>query len=58
MTMEIFFQMFDGNKDQRSVVRHDLKNPISARYIRFVPVEYHNHKTMRVNVYVTATQGM
>ncbi|XP_031551960.1 Down syndrome cell adhesion molecule homolog [Actinia tenebrosa] len=46
-------KLFKGNTDSNSVVRHDLTNPQLARYIRFVPVEYHRWKTMRVNVYVT-----
>ena len=30
-------QNFTGNKDQDSVVYHELNPPISARYIRFLP---------------------
>ncbi|KXJ23326.1 Receptor-type tyrosine-protein phosphatase alpha [Exaiptasia diaphana] len=32
-------------------VRHDLKTIQEARFIRFVPVDYHVCKTMRVNVF-------
>ncbi|XP_031557171.1 lactadherin-like, partial [Actinia tenebrosa] len=54
-----FLKIFDGNTDRYTVVRHNLKKTITARYIRFIPVSYHTYKTMRVNVYVNGQlQGM
>lgn len=47
-------QIFIGNSDQNSVVRHNLSKAITARDIRFVPVAYKNDKTMTVNVYVNS----
>ena len=44
-------QEFDGNIDQNSVVYHDLNPPITARYIRFLPVEWNDEISMRVELY-------
>ncbi|KAK3750410.1 hypothetical protein QZH41_016970 [Actinostola sp. cb2023] len=38
--------------DSDNVIRYNLANPQTARYIRFVPVDYYNFKAMRVDVYV------
>ncbi|XP_020611444.1 EGF-like repeat and discoidin I-like domain-containing protein 3 [Orbicella faveolata] len=42
---------FVGNLDQDTVVSHDLNPPIKARYIRFRPVAWHGHISMRVELY-------
>ncbi|KAL9957484.1 hypothetical protein ACROYT_G039122 [Oculina patagonica] len=42
---------FVGNTDQNTVVYHALNPPITARYIRFVPVDYHDRISMRVELY-------
>ncbi|KAL9976335.1 hypothetical protein ACROYT_G013625 [Oculina patagonica] len=42
---------FAGNTDQNSVVYHELNPPIRARYIRFLPVAWIVHISMRVEVY-------
>ncbi|KAL9964026.1 hypothetical protein ACROYT_G027600 [Oculina patagonica] len=42
---------FDGNTDQDTVVYHDLKPPIRARYIRFRPVAWNEHISMRAELY-------
>ena len=44
-------QEFDGNIDQNSVVYHDLNPPITARYIRFLPLEWNDDISMRVELY-------
>ena len=44
-------QEFDGNIDQNSVVYHDLNPPITARYIRFLPLEWNDEISMRVELY-------
>ena len=44
-------QEFDGNIDQNSAVYHDLNPPITARYIRFLPVEWNDEISMRVELY-------
>ncbi|KAL9983511.1 hypothetical protein ACROYT_G005695 [Oculina patagonica] len=42
---------FAGNTDKDSVVYHELNPPITARYIRFRPVAWHGHISMRVELY-------
>ena len=44
-------QEFDENTDKNSVVYHDLNPPITARYIRFLPVEWEDEISMRVELY-------
>ena len=47
----IMMQEFDGNTDQNSVVYHDLNPSITARYIRFLPVEWEDEISLRVELY-------
>ncbi|XP_078374852.1 lactadherin-like [Oculina patagonica] len=42
---------FSGNRDRNTVEDHDLNPPIRARYIRFRPVAWHKHISMRVELY-------
>ncbi|XP_044165741.1 uncharacterized protein LOC114963329 isoform X1 [Acropora millepora] len=42
---------FAGNSDGDTVVYHALTPPINARYIRFQPIQWFNHISMRVEVY-------
>ncbi|XP_078351746.1 lactadherin-like isoform X1 [Oculina patagonica] len=42
---------FDGNTDQNTVVYHVVKPPIRARYIRFRPVTWYAHISMRAELY-------
>ncbi|XP_078371407.1 uncharacterized protein LOC144655059 [Oculina patagonica] len=42
---------FDGNTDQDTVVYHVLNPPIIARYIRFRPVAWNGHISMRLELY-------
>ncbi|XP_078371862.1 lactadherin-like [Oculina patagonica] len=42
---------FAGNTDSNTVVYHDLNLPIRARYIRFRPVAWYDHMTMRAELY-------
>ena len=46
-----FTQDFIGNTDWATVVYHDLEPPIRARYIRFRPVAWNGHISMRVEIY-------
>ncbi|PFX33163.1 Neuropilin-2 [Stylophora pistillata] len=45
------FKLFDGNQDTDSIVYHKLARQITARYIRFIPVEWRNHISMRLEIY-------
>ncbi|XP_029207328.2 EGF-like repeat and discoidin I-like domain-containing protein 3 isoform X1 [Acropora millepora] len=42
---------FTGNTDRDSIVRHDLNPPIRARYIRFQPIAWKQHISMRVELF-------
>ena len=44
-------QEFDGNIDENSVVYHDLNPSITARYLRFLPVEWEGEISLRVELY-------
>ncbi|XP_022809604.1 uncharacterized protein LOC111346591 [Stylophora pistillata] len=44
-------KVFDGNKDRNSVVYNELNPPITARFIRFQPVSWYSHISMRVELY-------
>ena len=46
-----FFQVFDGNEDQNSIAYNELDPPITARFIRFQPVSWYGHISMRVELY-------
>ena len=43
-------QVFAGNDDRDSIVRHYPNPPIRARYIRFQPTAWNNHISMRVGL--------
>lgn len=49
-------QEFQGNDDHYTVVHYDLNPPITERYIRFRPVTWNVHISMRVEIY-GCTQG-
>ena len=44
-------QVFTGNFDRDSIVRHNLHPPIRARCIRFQPIAWSGHISMRVELY-------
>ncbi|XP_015761857.1 PREDICTED: EGF-like repeat and discoidin I-like domain-containing protein 3 isoform X2 [Acropora digitifera] len=44
-------KVFTGNFDRNSIVRHNLNPPIRARYIRFQPIAWSGHISMRVELY-------
>ncbi|XP_074626539.1 EGF-like repeat and discoidin I-like domain-containing protein 3 [Acropora palmata] len=43
-------KVFAGNNDRDSIVRHYLNPPIRARYIRFQPIAWNVHISMRVGL--------
>ncbi|XP_015768212.1 PREDICTED: lactadherin-like isoform X3 [Acropora digitifera] len=43
-------KVFAGNNDRDSIVRHYLNPPIRARYIRFQPIAWNRHISMRVGL--------
>ncbi|XP_078357449.1 uncharacterized protein LOC144642352 isoform X2 [Oculina patagonica] len=42
---------FVANADRDTVVYHSLNLPITARYVRFLPLAWHNHISMRAELY-------
>ncbi|XP_048586374.1 lactadherin [Nematostella vectensis] len=44
-------KIFSGNTDSETVVKHDLVEPIKARYVRFMVKSWHNEPVMRVELY-------
>ena len=47
----IIIQVFTGNQDVRSVVSNKLRQPITARYIRFKPLSWNSRIGMRTEIY-------
>ena len=45
------FQVFVGNTNMNTTVYNKLNQPIVGRYIRFQPTAWHNHISMRVELY-------
>ena len=43
--------MFDGNDDSDTIVVNQVNHPIKARFVRLLPVEWHNHISMRIEIY-------
>lgn len=44
-------KLFPGNKDRNTVVKHYLKHPFRAQYVRLVPRTYHGWVSMRMEWY-------
>lgn len=45
-------QLFEANKDRSTIVKHYLKKPMKARYIRLNPRAWHGiHICMRFEVF-------
>nr|XP_009858662.1 lactadherin [Ciona intestinalis] len=44
-------KIFAGNFDNDTPVRNSFKNPILARYIKFKPMTYQKHITLRMELY-------
>ena len=48
---QLILQEFNGNSGRNDIVKHSLKEYASARFIRFQPTNYMNHKALRVEVF-------
>nr|XP_058960032.1 uncharacterized protein LOC131786985 isoform X6 [Pocillopora verrucosa] len=42
---------FQGNSDSETIVYHELNPPIEARYVRLRPTAWHNHISLRMELY-------
>ena len=47
----VFLQVFVGNSDSDTVVKHYLTPAIKARYVRLTPTAWNNHISMRIELY-------
>ena len=46
------FQVFAGNTDKNSIVKHPLSPDVKARFVRFYPVAYFSWPCLRVEIFV------
>ncbi|MBF0475524.1 MAG: discoidin domain-containing protein [Deltaproteobacteria bacterium] len=46
--------LFQGNQDTNTLVFHRFPKPIKARFVRIHPVTWHEHITMRLELYGSA----
>ena len=44
-------KIFTGNTNSEAVVYNSVRPPITTRFIRLIPVEWHNHISMRIEIY-------
>ncbi|XP_028516808.1 lactadherin-like [Exaiptasia diaphana] len=44
-------KIFSGNKDRNTVVTNKLERPIKSRHIRLIVKEFHNHISLRMELY-------
>ena len=59
MSLICLFQIFSGNYNQNSTVKHILYAGIVARYVRFVVGTKHGEACLRVEVFgVPRTKGL
>ena len=47
----VIFQEFAGNSDLDTVVLNSLERPEEARFVRFIPKEWHNWIAMRIEIF-------
>jgi hypothetical protein len=45
----MFAQVFQGNRDQNTIVEQHISPAIVARYIRILPQTWHNNVALRVD---------
>ena len=46
-----FLQLFRGARDRNTVVKNPFKRPFVARFVKFHPVSWYGHISMRVELY-------
>ena len=45
-------QVFPGNTNHNSIVKHSLSTEEKATFVRFYPVTTYNHPCLRVEIFV------
>ena len=43
---------FRGNTDQNTQVWHRFRNPVTARYVKFTPLSWNSHISMRAGLLI------
>ena len=51
MLLFVPLQLFQGNYDRNSEVKHVLEDGVFAKYLRFLPKTHHNSICMRTEVF-------
>ena len=49
--LNFLLKVFDGNEDSATVVVNKLTKVVRARFIRVLPIEWHKHISMRIEIY-------
>ncbi|XP_022791959.1 uncharacterized protein LOC111331165 isoform X2 [Stylophora pistillata] len=49
-------KVFNGNRDNNTIAINSIKNPVEARFVRFIPQSWKNSIAMRVEVYGEVTE--
>ena len=49
--LNFLLKVFDGNDDSSTVVVKRLSEPIRTRFVRLLPLEWHKHISMRIEIY-------
>jgi hypothetical protein len=48
--INIFLQIFSGNKDSYSIRNNYFDETIIARFIKFHPIQWYSHPSLRVEI--------
>jgi len=50
-------KIFNGNDKRHNIIKHNLVGINTARFVRFQPTDFHNHKALRVEMYGVLKPG-
>ena len=48
--VKLLFQIFQGNNDANSGMRHNLANQIETSYVRIIPITWNKNICMRISL--------
>lgn len=48
--IKLLFQIFQGNNDVNSGIRHNLANQIETSYVRIIPITWNKNICMRISL--------
>ena len=52
VTISFLMQVFQGNTDRNTIVKHSLLTAVKARFVRFYYLTYYSWPALRVEIYV------